>query len=237
MNRILPIAIVVAVIAAGAYFLMGNTVQTVEVAQEAATSSAEASQAPAAGEETVAAEASAEETPATGGIQEMVLGDPNAPITIVEYASFTCPHCASFHEDTYPQLKADYVDTGKAKFIFREVYFDRFGLWASMIARCGGEERFFGITELMFKSQAEWSRAGDPNLIVGELRKIARLAGLSETELDACMQDEQKAQDLVAWYQENATRDDVNSTPTLVINGTKHGNLPYGELQALLDSL
>jgi len=81
----------------------------------------------------------------------MVIGDADAPIEMIEYASFTCPHCARFHADVYPLLKADYIDSGKVKFIYREVYFDRFGLWASMIARCGGEARFFGLSNLIYE--------------------------------------------------------------------------------------
>ena len=98
-------------------------------------------------------------------------------MTVVEYASFTCPHCATFHNDTFKKLKADYIDSGKVKFIYREVYFDRYGLWASMVARCGGQEKFFGIADLIYKSQSEWTRAGEPAAIVDELRKIGRLAG------------------------------------------------------------
>ena len=122
MNRMIPLAIVVAaIIAAGAYFLMQGNVTEVQVTQ------VETPEQP----DNAAAASSA--------IEDMVLGDANAPITMIEYASYTCPHCGSFHQNTYPQLKADYIDTGKVKFIFREVYFDRFGLWASMIARCGGQ--------------------------------------------------------------------------------------------------
>ena len=83
-------------------------------------------------------------------IQDMALGAEDAPVTIIEYASYTCPHCATFHAGPYKQLKADYIDTGKVRFIFREVYFDKYGLWASMIARCGGPEKFFGISDLIF---------------------------------------------------------------------------------------
>ena len=245
MNRILPIAFVVAVIAAGAYFLMGDNVQNVEVAEEQPvvaaseqTTEPESDTAVESTEATTEPEATAETaSPDSVEIQDMVLGDPNAPITMVEYASYTCPHCGSFHQNTYPQLKADYIDTGKVKFIFREVYFDRFGLWASMVARCGGQERFFGITDLMFKTQAAWTRAGDAPAIVEELRKIARLAGLTEGELDACMQDEAQAQALVAWFQANAERDDISATPSFVINGTKHSNMGYDDLKALLDGL
>lgn len=173
----------------------------------------------------------------TSNIPEMVLGNPDAPVTLIEYASYTCPHCASFHENTYPQLKADFIDTGKVKFVFREVYFDRYGLWASMIARCGGQDRFFGITDLMFETQSEWTRAGEPVAIADELRKIGRMAGLNDEVLNSCLQNEESAKNLVEWFQNNAARDEINSTPSFMINGTKHGNMSYPELQELLNGM
>ena len=90
----------------------------------------------------------------TSGITEMVHGRCERAVTMIEYASFTCPHCATFHNGPFKQLKADYIDTGKVKFIYREVYFDRPGLWASMVARCGGQEKFFGIADLIYKGQS-----------------------------------------------------------------------------------
>lgn len=171
----------------------------------------------------------------TSTIQDMVAGNPDAKVTVVEYASFTCPHCATFHTGPYKQLKADYIDTGKIKFVYREVYFDRPGLWASMVARCGGQERFFGIAELIYRGQSEWARAGEPAAIVEALRKIGRLAGLDNETLEACLQDAQMAQTLVAWYDENAKRDDISSTPSFIIDGTKHSNMPYDEMKALIE--
>ena len=85
-------------------------------------------------------------------ITEMILGSDDAKIEIVEYASYTCPHCATFHTEVYPRLKNEYIETGKVRFVYREVYFDKFGLWASMIARCAGPEKFFGLTELIYLS-------------------------------------------------------------------------------------
>jgi protein-disulfide isomerase len=169
-------------------------------------------------------------------ITEMVQGDENAPVTVIEYASYTCPHCASFHTGPYKQLKADYIDTGKIRFVYREVYFDRFGLWASMIARCAGPDRFFGVSDLLYSGQQTWARAGDPNQIVEELRKIGRLAGVSDDELNACLQDADKAQTLVAWYQANAEADDITSTPTFIIDGTKYSNLSYDDMSARIET-
>ena len=171
----------------------------------------------------------------TSGIVEMVLGADDAPVTLIEYASFTCPHCATFHNGPLKQLKADYVDTGKVKFIYRDVYFDRFGLWAAMVARCE-PSKFFGIADLLYQQQSEWiAGGGDPALIAENLRRIGRVAGLENAQLEACLADNDNAQALVAWYQQNAEADDVNSTPTLVIDGEKHGNMAYADLIAILD--
>jgi len=169
-------------------------------------------------------------------VTEMVLGNPDAPVTVIEYASYTCPHCATFHANQFKNLQADYIDTGLVQFIYREVYFDRFGLWASMIARCGGEARFFGITEMLYDQQDKWIAGGDPVLISENLRRIGRAAGMSAETVDACLADEVKAQTLVAWFQDNAERDGITSTPSLVINGQRHSNMAYGDLAALIDA-
>jgi protein-disulfide isomerase len=170
------------------------------------------------------------------GIEDMVSGNPDATVEVIEYASFTCPHCATFHAGPYKQLKTEYIDTGKIKFVYREVYFDRFGLWASLVARCGGSERFFGMADLIYAGQSEWTRAGEPAAIVEELRKIGRIAGLDNEMLEACLQDGEKAQALVAWYQQNAEADDVDSTPTFIINGTKHSNMTYADMKEIIDA-
>jgi len=115
------------------------------------------------------------------------------------------------------------------------VYFDRFGLWASMIARWAGSDRFFGVNDLLYAGQPEWTRAGDPAAIVEELRKIGRLAGLGNDELEACLQDGDKARTLVAWYQENVEEHQIESTPSFVVNGKKVSNMNYEEFKALLD--
>lgn len=172
----------------------------------------------------------------TSAVVEMAQGDENAPVTIIEYASFTCPHCAAFHSGPYKQLKADYIDTGKVRLIYREVYFDRYGLWASMIARCAGPDRFFGVADLIYEGQDEWARAGGPAEIVEELRKIGRLAGLGNDQLEACLQDADKAKSLVAWYQENAEKDEITGTPSFIVNGKKVPNQSYADFSALIDA-
>lgn len=169
-------------------------------------------------------------------VQEMTLGAEDAPVEVIEYASYTCPHCASFHQNVFKDIKANYIDTGKVKFTYREVYFDKFGMWASMIARCGGDtQRFFGITEMMYQGQSTWARAGSEAAIADELRKIGRLAGIEKDELDACLSDGDKLRALVGWYQENATADGIDSTPSFIINGEKASNMNYADFSARLD--
>ena len=182
--------------------------------------------------------ASAEEaSEAIKSIAEMVQGDQAAPIEMIEYASFTCPHCATFHADVYPKLKINYIDKGLVKFIYREVYFDKYGMWASMIARCAGADRFFGMTDQIYRKQSNWARAESDVAIVTQLRKIGLLAGLDESQLSACLQDGVKLRALVEWYSENAKRDEIKSTPTLIINGEKHSNQSYEQLTEILDEI
>lgn len=169
-------------------------------------------------------------------IQEMTLGAEDAPITMVEYASFTCPHCARFHAGPLQQIKSEYIDTGKVRLIFRDVYFDRFGLWASMVARCAGPDRFFGVADLLFEGQQQWTHADSPQAIVDELKKIGRVAGMDDATLEACLQDGDKARTLVAWFQDHAARDDVRATPSFVIDGEKVSNQPYEDFKAMFDA-
>lgn len=183
------------------------------------------------------ASAAAAQEAAPVEVIEMVEGNPEAKVQVVEYASLTCVHCANFHTDQYQKLRENYVDPGKISFTFREVYFDRPGLWASMVARCGGEMRYHGIIDMLMEQQRDWIGDGQGAGIVARLRKIGLAAGLSEAQLDACMQDGAKAQALVDWFEENAKADDIKSTPSFVVNGTKYGNMSYEHFAALLDEL
>lgn len=220
MTRLTALFGAVVFVAAGAYFVLnGSTAST-----------------PAGAALIGAANAQESAEIDTSSVIEMTMGAEDAPVTLIEYASFTCPHCANFHIGPLKEIKKNYVDTGKLRLIYREVYFDRFGLWASMIARCGGEEKFFGITDLIYKGQSTWSSAGGVPEIVGELRKIGRLAGLEAEAIEACLQDAEKAQTLVAWYQKNAEADGVESTPSFVLNGRKLSNMPYADFAREIDA-
>lgn len=225
MKQIIPM-IVAALVGVGGYFLFVHE-PTTSAPQTAALISPLADEVSDNADETVDVD--------TASIPDMMIGNPDAKVTIVEYASYTCPHCASFHNGTFKDLKKNYIDTDKINFVFREVYFDRYGLWASMIARCAGPEKFFGMTDLMFKTQSTWARAGEPALIIDELRKIGRLAGLDGETLESCLADNEKAKTLVAWYQEKAGADNIDSTPSFIINGKKYSNMSFADMSEIID--
>ena len=168
---------------------------------------------------------------------EMTFGDDSAPITIVEYASFTCPHCATYHNGVLPKLKAEYVETGKVKFVVRDIYFDPVGLWAAMVARCDGAEKFFGMSDLIYSRQKEWTKGGDNSVRIQNLRKLGLLAGMTNAQLDVCLADQAKAEALVAEYQKNATTDEIDSTPSFMINGKKYSNMSFVDFKVVLDEL
>ena len=225
MKRILPM-IIAALVGVGAYFIF------VHETSSSVSQSAELT-APA---EAVATEVADNAEVGTSTIPDMMIGNPDAKVTVIEYASYTCPHCASFHAGTFKDLKKNYIDTDKISFVFREVYFDRYGLWASMIARCAGPEKFFGLTDLMFQSQSSWTRAGEPAAIIDELRKLGRLAGINGETLEVCLNDNEKAKSLIAWYQNKAGADNIDSTPSFIINGKKYANMSLAEMSEIIDA-
>lgn len=173
----------------------------------------------------------------TSGVMEITMGDANASITVIEYASYTCPHCARFHEDVFKDLKANYIDTGKINFVYREVYFDRLGLWAGMLARCAGPDGYFDVANLLYEQQADWARAGDPADVATALRRLGLSAGMSGEQIDACLQDGDKAQAMVAVFQQNAEADNVRATPSFFINGEPYSNMSYADFSALLNEM
>jgi protein-disulfide isomerase len=180
-----------------------------------------------------------EATPAgeAAGVFEMVLGNPDSKVEVIEYASFTCPHCAAFAQNQFVSIKANYIDTGLIKFVYRDVYFDRFGLWAAMIARCGNNtDRFFGLTEMLYEQQRDWLEGGDPATIASNLKTMGKVAGLDDAAIEACTTDAAYAQGLVDWYTKNAERDEITSTPSFLINGAKYTNMAYEDFAAILDA-
>lgn len=182
------------------------------------------------------AQAAADQMPEGKVLADIVLGKAEAPLTIVEYASFTCPHCAAFHAENLPKVKAEYIDTGKVKFIQRDVYFDAVGLWAGILARCGGDDKYYAVSDMLFDEQKTWLDAKTGDEIAANLRKIGAKAGMTTEQMDACWADKQKVADLVATFQKNATADNVEGTPSFIIGGEKVANQPWDEMKKIIDA-
>ena len=176
-------------------------------------------------------EATFDSVPVTAG--DNVLGQAGAPVTIVEYASFTCPHCARFHADILPELKKAYIDTGKARLVYRDFPLDRAAFAASVVARCATGSRYFGIVDLLFREQSRWAGARDR---MAALRRLATLSGISKKKLDGCLKNE-KIQNAVLQQRLTATQEfEITSTPTLIVNGAKyHGGLTLEQFRAVID--
>jgi len=170
-------------------------------------------------------------------LADRTLGSPTAPVTIIEYASFTCPHCANFHNVNLKDLKARYIDTGKVKLIFRDYPLDGLALRASAVARCAPEPAYFGFVEVLFKSQATWAAGGGARSI-GALEQIARLGGISKADFDACMANEALLDGILKVRQDATTTYKVESTPSFIIGGkTYAGDMTIDELAAIIEPL
>jgi len=169
--------------------------------------------------------AAADKTPVVTP-QDHVLGKAAAPITIVEYASLTCPHCAAFEKDTLPSVKKNWIDTGKAKLVFRDFPLDRYALTGSLIAQCAPPDRYFAFIESFFDGQDSWVRAGDP---VVALKGIARLGGMNEAAVDKCLADEKLQKTIVRTEMQAKNDYGVDSTPTFFIIGADGANKVVGE--------
>ncbi|MBD9526294.1 MULTISPECIES: DsbA family protein [Paracoccus] len=169
-------------------------------------------------------------------LEDIALGNADAPVTIVEYASFTCSHCAAFHEENWPKLKAEYIETGKVKFIQRDVYFDAVGLWAGILARCGGDSKYYAVSDLLFDDQKTWLNAKSGDEIAANLRKVGAKAGMTPEQMDACWADKQQVANLVATFQKNATADKIEGTPTFIIAGETVQNQPWDDMKKIIDA-
>jgi protein-disulfide isomerase len=163
---------------------------------------------------------------------EIVLGSEKAPVTIIEYASMTCPHCAHFAEHTFPELQKRYIDTGKVRFIFREFPLDALAAAGFMLARCAGKDRFMPIVETLFAKQHEW--LVEPP--IPPLREIAKQFGFTQQTFDECLAN-QKVLDGIQDVRDRAAEQlGVNSTPTFFINGKKfNGDLSIDTMAKEID--
>jgi protein-disulfide isomerase len=166
-------------------------------------------------------------------LADKVLGNANAAVSLIEYSSLTCPHCASFHASTLPQIKAAYIDTGKVKLIYRDFPLDTNGLSAAMVARCSGD-RYFIVLELLFQSQSSWSGAANPT---SAFKSIVAPTGMSGADVDACL----ALTDLrngITNIKTGGQQLGVSGTPTFIAGGqTIVGAMPYATFDALLKPL
>lgn len=154
----------------------------------------------------------------TGELPDNVMGKEDAPYTIVEYSSMTCPHCARFHKDVLPEVKKKYIDTGKARYIVREFPLDNVAAAASMLARCVDQSKYFEFVDLLYLNQAEWAFSDNP---LPGLQKFSKQAGFTEARFNECLQDE-KLLKYIEWVRNRANTDfGVRATPTFFINGQK----------------
>lgn len=164
---------------------------------------------------------------------EKSMGSPDAPITVTEYSSLTCSHCAAFHADTLPRIKKDYIDTGKVRMVFWDFPLGNLALAATMIARCSGNDNYIPMTSALFLSQETWAHSDAPfDAIAG----IARLSGMSIEDIENCLDDRALLAAIEAKAKEAESLLGVTSTPTFFIEGKiVPGNLPYKDFKELLD--
>ncbi|MEO1198922.1 MAG: DsbA family protein [Pseudomonadota bacterium] len=170
-----------------------------------------------------------------GPLGEVALGADDAPVVIVEYASLTCGHCANFHNHTYPTLKTNYIDTGRARLLFREFPLDPIATAAAMIARCMPEDRFFAFVDVLFQQQRAWAYSDSP---LEEIGKISRQIGFSQQDLDACLQNQSVLDGVNAVKNRASSEFAVQSTPTFFINGELlRGARPIDEFDTRIEAL
>lgn len=165
---------------------------------------------------------------------DRVMGQTDAPVTIVEYASLTCAHCASFHEEKMPQIKAEYIDTGKVKFVLRDMPWDNIALAAAKIARCAPSAQYYNYIDAFFGNVDTWASAQNPLV---ELKRIARLGGMSGEEVDSCLADTQLHQQILETKRVGLEVLGVQATPTVFVGKevSISGNQPWSVFVSAID--
>ena len=169
-----------------------------------------------------------EELMKPGGLPDLALGPVDAKVTVVEYASMTCGHCAHFAKDVWPEFKKKYIDTNKVRYVFREYPLDNLAAAASMLARCTGGDKTFPLIEILFEKQAEW--AFGPGNPTPRLFEFAKQAGFTQESFDKCLTDQKLLDDIAAARKRASDVFGVSSTPTFFVNGKKLDGTPTIEV-------
>ena len=168
-----------------------------------------------------------------GPLEDIVMGDPDAPNVIVEYASMTCPHCANFYTNVFPDVKEKYIDTGKARFVFREFPLDGLAIAASMLARCAEDDRFYPLLDGLFETQETWALPGEDGK--QKLLLIAKQAGFSQEAFDKCLADKELFDKLVAVRKKAHEEFGVDSTPAFFVNGKRLEGIAFENFENAID--
>jgi protein-disulfide isomerase len=172
---------------------------------------------------------------APGPLPEMSIGKADAKVTIVEYMSMTCPHCARFHNETYDAIKTKYVDSGQVRFVLREFPFDPRAAAAFMLARCAPEGQYFPMVSMLFKQQETWAAAPNGR---DALLQMSKLAGFTQESFEACLTNQKLLDDVQATMQKGDKDFGVKATPTFFVNGKKYsGEMSVATMSALIDSM
>jgi len=167
-------------------------------------------------------------------VKERLLGDPDAPVTIIEYSSLTCPHCAAFHTNTLPAIKERFIETGQAKLVYRDFPLDQNALNAAVIAHCAGEDRYFAFLEAMFASQDRWARSSNPT---ESLVQLAGLGGMPREQAEACLADDAMLDAVLQMRLDGQAEFDIASTPSFIINGQMvSGNRSVDEFATVIEA-
>ncbi len=162
------------------------------------------------------------QAPAAAALPDMTIGNADAPVTIIEYSSLSCPHCAMFHRDVFPALKSEYIDTGKARYIVREFPLNDSALAGAVVARCLDPSRYFAFVDLLFSKQADWAYKEDA---LTPLKALAKQAGMNGEEFDKCI-DNEALQKQILGVREQGQKKGVNATPSFFVNGTLLNGAP-----------
>lgn len=242
MRNLLPIVVGAVVVGGGAIAIYNATGGKNDPMNRTYAPAASTPAEPAPGVVTPAAAATPVEAPPPAatfstveiGADEAFLGKADAPVTIIEYASMTCPHCAQFHNTVLPVIKSEFIDKGQVRLVYRDFPLDNLALTASVVARCSGPDRFFPFVDTLYKSQSNWSRDRNPMVA---LSRIARLGGMSQADFEACLKNDKITEKVLAQRLDADKTYGVRSTPTIIVNGDLYrGGLSAAQLRAVIKS-